>query len=220
MISPTQEDEIKTARNGLAQLYRNNPIVLGDFDRLIQHLRAEFQMTRGSFNLPMLLATIDFAALRHVKQVRNHADWVPYIVHPFRVAILLWEDGEVRDEDTIMAALLHDILEDTQTVPEELGSLFGKKVLFIVEQLTESLEISLLDQAKAMSTEAKLVKLADRTHNLRDLLDHPPKVWKPDKVEKFIQKSRDLLEVLKEAHPALEKAYLDAIDSLEKANKI
>jgi GTP diphosphokinase / guanosine-3',5'-bis(diphosphate) 3'-diphosphatase len=220
MISPTQEDEIKTARNSLVQLYRNNPIVLGDFDRLIQNLRQETIKTKGSFNLPILLMAIDFAAMRHLKQVRKHADWVPYIIHPFRVAILLWEDAEVRSEDMIMAALLHDLLEDTQTVREELGSLFGKKVLVLVDLLTESTEVSLLDQVKEMSKEAKMIKLADRTHNLRDLLDHPPKEWKADKVEKFILKSRQLLEALQGVHPQLEKTYAGALESLEKANKI
>ncbi len=219
MMSATLEDEIKAIRGNLGNLYRNNPIVLGDFDRLFHQWWQEFQRTHETFSLQNLIAAVDFAAIKHVSQVRNHADWVPYIIHPLRVALLLWEEGGIKTSELIIAALLHDTLEDAKALPEEIETFFGRAALELIQQLTECLDISLICQTEKMSREAKMIKLADCTHNLRDLLDHPPKIWKSDKVQNFIEKSQELLRRLQGVNLKLERAYIAALDKLIRTNQ-
>jgi guanosine-3',5'-bis(diphosphate) 3'-pyrophosphohydrolase len=201
----------------LGSLYRNNPIVLGDFEHLIQVWKQE---NRRNVNFDKIMAALDFAAFKHVAQVRNHADWVPYIVHPLRVVLLLWEEAGFRKSDLLAAAFLHEILEDTKTVSAEIEAAFGVEVLQLVEQLTLRPELGLSVQTDKMSREAKAIKLADRTQNLRDLLDHPPKVWQSGKVARFIENSQELLRALEGVNLKLERAYMAALDNLIHINRI
>lgn len=186
-----------------------HPSVTGTLERLV-HDWTQAKTT----HLPKLLEGVDFAVAKHHGQVRNHAESVPYVVHPLRVALLLWEEAGIHDEDLLLAALLHDTLEDTATTPEEIGAKFGPRVQKLVQELTEKPNATGEDEvksAKAMSKEAKTIKLGDRTHNLRDLIDHPPKVWHTDKVHRFLDRSADLLIALQGVNPVLEKAYREAM---------
>ena len=218
LLSFTLEQGIKEVRCNLDTLYRHNAIVLSDFDRLISAWKGEFLRTQGAFDFHKLLAAIDFASLKHVGQVRNHADWVPYLIHPMRVALALFSEGVVQ-EDLLITALLHDIFEDTRTLPEEIEARFGNPILLLVEELTELPGQAMADYVEKMSREARIVKLADRTHNLRDLIDHPPQIWRKDKVESFLERSRALLQALIGTHPELEREYRAALEALENTNQ-
>ena len=210
MLTVSLESEVQRARSHLGQLYRGHPIVLGDFDRLVAHLHEEW----GKLDVPFLLCVIEFAALKHAGQMRNHADWVPYFIHPLRVALVLWEEGGVRETCILAAALLHDTLEDTQTSPDEIEHLCGGSILSYVQELTER-----PGYKGVHSHEAKTIRLADRTHNLQDLLDHPPQIWKSEKVEVFLQKSKDLLAALQGTHSQLEEVYANAMQKLARFNQ-
>ena len=166
------------------------------------------------------MAALDFVAINHASQMLPQADWVPYIVHPLRVALLLWEEAGFRKADVLAAAFLHDTLEDTKATAEEIDVTFGCEVLEIVEELTCRPEQNLVVQIEKMSREAKAIKLADRTQNLRDLLDHPPKIWVCDEVSLFIEKSQNLLRALEGVNVKLERAYIAALENLIRANEI
>ncbi len=79
-----------------------------------------------------ILEAVLFAAERHRDQRRKGAEKPPYINHPVEVAERLWRVGKVRDIPVILAALLHDTLEDTPTTPEEIRERFGEEVLGLV----------------------------------------------------------------------------------------
>src|SRR6266478_3838883 len=85
----------------------------------------------------LLLKSISFAADKHRFQKRKDADATPYINHPINVALTLSEIGKENDDNLIIAAVLHDTIEDTKTTPEEIENLFGKKVLDIVLEVTD-----------------------------------------------------------------------------------
>ncbi|VVE23768.1 Bifunctional (p)ppGpp synthase/hydrolase RelA [Pandoraea capi] len=131
-----------------------------------------------------LLCAIQFAAERHRNQRRKDVDASPYINHPIAVAHLLATVGEVSDISVLMAAILHDTIEDTGTNVEELRSLFGAEVAQIVWEVTDDktlpkqrrkdLQIELAPQK---SEKAALIKIADATCNLRDLISAPPPQW-------------------------------------------
>ena len=84
-----------------------------------------------------LLKAIEFASRKHSGQRRKDEEASPYINHPIAVAHLLADTGAVTDLVTLMAAVLHDTIEDTETTPDELDQLFGQAVRKVVEEVTD-----------------------------------------------------------------------------------
>jgi guanosine-3',5'-bis(diphosphate) 3'-pyrophosphohydrolase len=131
-----------------------------------------------------ILSAMKFAAEKHRHQRRKNADATPYINHPIEVAEILARVGGIRDEDVLIAGLLHDTIEDTETTLEELVAGFGERVARIVIECTDdkSLEKSerkrlQIVNAPHKSSEAKCVKLADKSSNLASILVDPPAGW-------------------------------------------
>jgi HD domain len=89
-------------------------------------------------NPTQLLKAIAFAADKHRHQRRKDAEASPYINHPIAVATVLAAEGDVSDEVTLIAAALHDTVEDTQTTFIELEKHFGPEVAGLVRELTDS----------------------------------------------------------------------------------
>ncbi len=79
-------------------------------------------------DLPKLLQAISFAAKKHSTQKRKGADEQPYINHPLEVLNLLANVGKIEDYNVLIAAVLHDTIEDTETTREEITELFGAEV--------------------------------------------------------------------------------------------
>jgi guanosine-3',5'-bis(diphosphate) 3'-pyrophosphohydrolase len=135
-----------------------------------------YHTQQGGFDFRFLLNAIDFAATKHEGQYREGVLATPYIVHPLRVAQSLWMYGNIRDVSTLLAALLHDTLEDTTATGEEIENHFSLQVRSIVEELTDNLYLSSeekrqkqIDHALYLSFNAKFVKLAAQLYNIRDL---------------------------------------------------
>jgi guanosine-3',5'-bis(diphosphate) 3'-pyrophosphohydrolase len=133
-------------------------------------------------DMGLVLRATAFAALKHRDQRRKDAEASPYINHPIALADLLWDLGGVRDPVVIAAALLHDTIEDTETSATELRRAFGAKVAGIVGEVTDDKRLPKerrkelqIEHAAHISKSAKLVKLADKICNLRDILASPPK---------------------------------------------
>jgi len=104
----------------------------------------------------------------------------PFVNHPIEVAELLWHVGEVRNTRVILAALLHDILEDTETYPEEIEERFGREVLRLVLEVTDNRSLPKrqrkrlqIELAPKLSPGAKQIKIADKICNVRDLTLSP-----------------------------------------------
>jgi len=131
-----------------------------------------------------LLKAIDFAAQKHSKQRRKNQEASPYINHPIEVAAYLSDIGEIDDEDVIVAALLHDTIEDTETSEMEIVSLFGNRVANLVLECTDDKSLEKQERkrlqivnAPKKSPEAKMIKIADKICNLRSVISDPPKGW-------------------------------------------
>src|SRR5262249_35900882 len=110
--------------------------------------------------------------------------------HPIHVAYLLTEAG-VSDCDTLIAAILHDTIEDTNTTKAELESHFGSKITSIVLECTDDKSLPKAKRKQLQleldhkSQEAKLVKLADKYSNLSDVLNSPPTNWSTEEIEGY-----------------------------------
>jgi (p)ppGpp synthase/HD superfamily hydrolase len=135
--------------------------------------------------LPLVHRALRRAVKAHKKQDRDGDAPLPYATHPVDVLNLVRYDGAIVDEEILAAALLHDVLEETDVDEEDLEEEFGPRVTRIVRELTrhepdrsglspaEVWELrtqALLEEIDAMSDEAKVIKLADRASNLRSAL--------------------------------------------------
>jgi guanosine-3',5'-bis(diphosphate) 3'-pyrophosphohydrolase len=125
-----------------------------------------------------------FAARVHVGQRRKGEAREPYINHLAEVAALLAEATHGQDAALIAAGWLHDTLEDTDTEREELEALFGPGVAAIVAEVTDDKSLVKaerkrlqIDTAPHKSEQARLLKIADKTSNLRALISSPPSGW-------------------------------------------
>lgn len=169
------------------------------------------------FHLPRLFSALNFAALKHSGQSRKGADMSPYINHPISVADILVREGGVTDVDTLAAALLHDTLEDTDTSVTELEALFGPTVAAVVLELTDdmalpkpqrkALQISL---ARNYSTAARLVRLADKIANVRDVTHNPPAHWSVERRTQYLLWANEVVAVVRGVHAVLERSFDDA----------
>ena len=167
--------------------------------------------------LPLILKALEFAALKHRDQRRKDALASPYINHPIALANVLTREGGVTEPEVLAAALLHDTLEDTQTTPEELRAAFGEGIARIVEEVTDDKKLLKADRkrlqiehAATISREAKLVKLADKICNVRDVADHPPAKWDLARRREYFEWAKAVVDRLRGVHPELEKRFDEA----------
>ena len=133
------------------------------------------------------------------------------------MAETLSEVGGVTDLNVLIAALLHDTLEDTETTPEELQKGFGPAVCKLVEDVTDDKETpkeerkqQQIEHAPELSHEAKLIKLGDKICNVRDVIVNPPTHWSVDRRQKYLHWSSQVVAGCRGCNAALE-SYYDAL---------
>jgi GTP diphosphokinase / guanosine-3',5'-bis(diphosphate) 3'-diphosphatase len=169
-------------------------------------------MTQTS--LPRIFDALAFSAHKHRDQRRKGAGAVPYINHPIAVAQVLAAEGAVMDETVLMAAILHDTIEDTETTAGELRARFGDHVTAVVVEVTDDKALR-KDERKALqiahaaakSHEARLVKLADKICNVRDMGLQPPENWPLARVRDYFDWAKAVVDQLRGTHPGLEAAF-------------
>lgn len=162
--------------------------------------------------LHLLLDAAQFAADRHRDQRRKGADSTPYINHPLDVAALLAQHG-IDEIEVLTAAVLHDTVEDTETSIEEIEQRFGDRVAAIVGEVTDDKSLEKaerkrlqVEHAPHKSRAAKLVKIADKTSNLRDLIAAPPD-WPIERKRDYFDWGKDVVDGMRGVHADLEAAF-------------
>ena len=162
----------------------------------------------------LLLKAIHFSADKHRGQRRKDIEQTPYINHPIAVAQRLWDIGGVRDPITLIAAVLHDTIEDTDTSAQEIETLFGRDVLVVVMEVTDDKSLPKqerkrlqIEHAADVSTPAKLIKLSDKSCNLSDLIHSPPPNWDIERRQQYVLWTEQVVERLRGTNPALENGY-------------
>lgn len=164
--------------------------------------------------LAQLLTAIQFAAHKHQTQRRKDVDASPYINHPIEVATILATRGGVTDLPTLIAAVLHDTIEDTQTTPEELEAHFGPEVRSLVLEVTDDKRLPKLERkrlqiehAPLRSPKAKLVKLGDKIANVRDVTHFPPGDWDLARRREYLDWTDQVVRGCRGTNAALESYY-------------
>jgi guanosine-3',5'-bis(diphosphate) 3'-pyrophosphohydrolase len=162
----------------------------------------------------ILIQAIHFSASKHRDQRRKDVPHSPYINHPLDVAKILWEAGDVRDSITLVAAVLHDTIEDTNTTPAELEALFGDEVLQVVLEVTDDKSLAKAERkrlqilhAPLISHRAKIIKLADITCNLFDLIYSPPRIWSIQRKKNYLYWTENVVAGLRGTNAAMESRF-------------
>jgi guanosine-3',5'-bis(diphosphate) 3'-pyrophosphohydrolase len=171
-------------------------------------------MTIDESDLKLVLKALEFSARKHKNQRRKDVDASPYINHPISLANILCNEAHITDVDVICGALLHDTVEDTETVPEELEREFGKEITDIVMAVTDDKSLAKherkqaqIDHAAHISDKAKLVKLADKISNLRDVSSNPPADWSLERRQEYFDWAKRVIDQLRGVNPGLESIF-------------
>jgi GTP diphosphokinase / guanosine-3',5'-bis(diphosphate) 3'-diphosphatase len=164
--------------------------------------------------ISIVLAAAAFAARKHRDQRRKDADASPYINHPIALADTLANEAALHDPITLAAALLHDTVEDTDTSILELTAAFGQHIARIVGEVTDDQSLSKaerkrlqIEHAATLSPQAKLVKLADKICNLRDMNGAPPANWPLERRQEYFDWAKSVVDEMRGCNAALEALF-------------
>ncbi len=191
----TAKNSTSASRRVRARLARRMTAQRGALNPVLEPLVAVHREIHPKADLVLLQRAYAVAEERHATQLRKSGD--PYITHPLAVASILAELG--MDTTTLVAALLHDTVEDTGYTLEALTAEFGEEVGHLVDGVTkldrvvlgsaaEAETIRKMITAMARDPRVLVIKVADRLHNMRTMRFLPP--------EKQARKARETLEVI------------------------
>lgn len=164
-----------------------------------------------------------FAEKKHAGQFRGDGK-TPYIEHPRAVASILRDEAGITDPDTLIAAVLHDTIEDTGVKHAELAARFGRAVADTVAELSNDETLpkaqqkqAQIDKAPRYSDRAAMIKMADKTANLRDIIAAPPP-WTTARKREYFDHARRVVHAMGNRHAKLrgifDKTYLTGINRL------
>ena len=155
-----------------------------------------------------------FAARVHVNQRRKGEAAEPYVGHLAEVAALVTEATDGGDSELIIAAVLHDVVEDTPTPITAVERGFGERVAGLVAEVTDDKALPKaerkrlqVERAAHASVGAKLIKLADKTSNLRALAASPPVDWPMKRRLEYLAWAKQVVSGCRGVSPSLETAF-------------
>jgi guanosine-3',5'-bis(diphosphate) 3'-pyrophosphohydrolase len=164
--------------------------------------------------IPSILAAALFAAEKHAHQRRKGAAAEPYVNHLIEVAHLVSIAASEPDANLVMAALLHDVIEDTSTTPADLVERFGEDVAGLVAEMTDDKSLAKaerkrlqIENAPKMSARAQIIKLADKISNLRSILISPPADWDHERKRRYFEWGKRVVDALSQPNPILKSEF-------------
>ena len=153
-------------------------------------------------------------AIIHYGKLKRKSSGVPYIIHPVRITSILRAAGfdEFKDEDIMISALFHDLIEDTETTSDLIEMEYGAKIASIVDELSKPEDGSKEDWLKNFGTaskEAKIVKMADRIDNLLDM-----EMWPTKKRKSYAEQAKLIVKNCSNANVKLARKLQEIIDNI------
>lgn len=172
-------------------------------------------------DVALLLHALSFAAYKHRDQRRSNREASPYINHPIDVASIIANIGGVSDLVTLVAAILHDTIEDTETTGDELEREFGLEVRQLVEEVTDDKALPKserkrlqIEHAPHISSRAKLIKLGDKICNVRDISQSPPAGWSIERRREYLDWTEQVVAGCRGTNAKLERFYDESLESV------
>ncbi len=158
-----------------------------------------------------------WAARAHKDQQRKGIDAEPYVNHLLEVAELVAHADEPGAIEVVIAALLHDTVEDVGVTEAQLVAEFGPRVAELVMYVTDDKTLSKdrrkaaqIEHAPGLPHDAKLIKLADKTSNLRALVRTPPVGWTEARLLDYVDWAAAVVEACGPVDPGLERVFWEA----------
>jgi (p)ppGpp synthase/HD superfamily hydrolase len=171
-----------------------------------------------------VLRAADAAARWHVNQRRKGSAQEPYVNHLLEVAAMVAEATEGKDPELVIAALLHDSIEDQEVPRAILAERFGEGVAKLVEEVTDDKalpkperKLLQIEHAKGASRRAKILKLADKTSNLRTIAASPPPDWSVKRRLEYVAWARKVAAGLTGVSAWLEQEFEEAAKQAERS---
>jgi (p)ppGpp synthase/HD superfamily hydrolase len=166
-----------------------------------------------------VMRAANLAAKWHTHQRRKGEAKEPYSNHLLEVASMVAEATNGADANVVIAALLHDAIEDQGIKAETIASEFGLHVANIVMEVTDDKTLpkaerkcKQVESAPKKSREAKLIKLADKTSNLRAVANSPAPDWSVERRREYIEWARSVAAGVRGTSPWLEEQFDEAAD--------
>jgi len=174
-------------------------------------------------DLRSLTKALLFAAEAHRNQRRKGAAQEPYLNHLIEVLDLVVQAGDGTDMDMVLAALLHDVVEDTPATYEDVAANFGEHVAQIVRENSDDMSLPKDERRRARiaamplkSREAKIVKMADVISNLRAIAVSPPAGWSAERKLGYLNACRELVDAARGTEPAIERMFDETAANVER----
>ena len=173
-----------------------------------------------------VLRAADAAARWHVHQRRKGPAEEPYINHLVEVAMLVADATGGKDTNLVIACLLHDAIEDCEVPKELIAETFGDDVAALVEEVTDDKSLPKTERkakqvkaAPTKSSRAKILKLADKTSNLRAVAASPPANWSVKRRKEYVDWAREVAKGLRGVNQKLEDQFDEAAAAAERSFK-
>jgi guanosine-3',5'-bis(diphosphate) 3'-pyrophosphohydrolase len=180
-------------------------------------------MAYRDISMKLVIKALVFAADKHRNQRRKDANASPYINHPIALANVLANEAGIEDGRVLIAAILHDTIEDTETSEQDLIREFGKDVADVVLEVTDDKMLPKaerkrlqIEHASRISRRAKLVKLADKICNLRDIAASSPAGWSLHRRQEYFDWAKAVIDGMRGTHPQLEHLFDEAYSARPK----
>jgi len=164
-----------------------------------------------------LLEAIKYASEKHAGQLRKGSARIPYINHPIAVTQLLYETG-VSETDVLIAGALHDVIEDTNTPPDEIKEFFGSDILNLILELTDDMSLPhderkqrQIETAPGISIPAKMIRIADKICNLRDIMYYPID-WDTEKKKLYMEWAEQVVAGCRGLNLALDTVFDETLE--------
>jgi guanosine-3',5'-bis(diphosphate) 3'-pyrophosphohydrolase len=171
-----------------------------------------------------VLQAADAAARWHAHQRRKGTAAEPYINHLLEVAMLVAEATDGNDPELVTAALLHDAIEDQEVPHGVIAETFGEEVAALVDEVTDDKSLPQserkrlqVENAHKKTDRAKVLKLADKTSNLRAIAASPPPDWSVKRRLDYIRWAREVVAGLMGVSPLLEQEFERAAQAAERS---
>jgi GTP diphosphokinase / guanosine-3',5'-bis(diphosphate) 3'-diphosphatase len=165
-------------------------------------------------DLHAVLEAAHFAAQKHANQKRKGAAGEPYINHLLEVAQLVSAAIPEPDTNLVIAALLHDTVEDAGVTEQDLAQRFGSDVADLVMEVTDDKSLPKaerkrlqIESAPKKSVRAQVIKLADKISNMRSILVSPPAHWDEKRKKQYFEWSRKVIAGLSSPNSVLQAEF-------------
>lgn len=173
-----------------------------------------------------ILSAACFAAEKHAQQKRKGENAEPYFNHLLEVAELIAASSPDVDVELVMAAFLHDTVEDTGVTLQELEQRFGEDVASLVAEVTDDKSLPKeirkqlqVEHTPEKSPRAQTLKLADKISNLRAVLSSPPVGWSLERKRQYFEWARQVISGIASPNKYLKSEFDKAYRSISKLNE-